>query len=98
MKIRTILLATALVASSSAAFAQAGGNNDGAAMPERSGAAMTRGVPPAGTLDDHGRRIDREPGETTGMTRGGPSGPGDEPGQRDKSRVGGEGVNDRPSD
>jgi hypothetical protein len=46
----------------------------------------------------HTAKMNATSGVTTGMARSGPSGPGIEPGARDKSRTGGEGVNDRPSD
>jgi hypothetical protein len=97
MKIRTIALAALLAVSSSAAFAQAGGNNAGATLPESSGTAVNKSGRAVGTIE-HGRMINREPRTTTGMSRQGPSGPGLEPGARDKSRPGGEGVSDRPAD
>jgi hypothetical protein len=92
MKIRTVTLATTFVLSSSLAFAQTGDTGVRPA-PERSGAPIAGpgpGGPAVGTTDPHGRN---EP-YTSGMSQ---SGPGTEPGARDKSRPGGEGVNDRPA-
>jgi hypothetical protein len=93
MQLKTNALAAALaLATSSLAFAQAGGNAaGGTAVPQTGGTAgVNSGSGPASsTIDSHGRN---EPG-TSGMSK---SGPGLEPGARDKSRPGGEGVNDRP--
>jgi hypothetical protein len=92
MQFKTIALATAFALTSSLAFAQAGGGNaaGGAAVSGSGGATMNSGGGAANsTVDTHGRN---EPG-TNGMAK---SGPGREPGARDKSRPGGEGVNDRP--
>jgi hypothetical protein len=94
MQLKTIALAAAFaLTTSSLAFAQAGGGNaaGGTAVPQSgSTAGVNSGSGPANsTIDSHGRN---EPG-TSGMSR---SGPGREPGARDKSRPGGEGVNDRP--
>jgi hypothetical protein len=94
MQLNTIALATAFaLTTSSLAFAQAGGGNaaGGTAVPQ---AGSTAGVNSGGgaansTVDSRGRN---EPG-TSGMSK---SGPGLEPGARDKSRPGGEGVSDRP--
>jgi hypothetical protein len=93
MKFRTIALATALAVSSSMAFAQAGGYDSGATVPERSGTAVDGNgvvVAPA----DRGRIV--EPGTTVGASPAAPSGPRSEPGGRDESRPGGRGVNDKP--
>jgi len=94
MKFKTSAIAIALSLSSSVAFAQAGGNDAGATVPERPATiasgdgAGARIVDPAGTIQN-----DR----TTGLApvvR--PATAGVVPGARDKSRVGGEGVSDRP--
>ena len=93
MKTRTIVLATMFALSSSMALAQAGANEAGTAVPDRSGAPIAGpgpGGPATGTTDEHGRN---EP-LTSGMSR---SSPGAYPGARDHSRTGGEGVNDRPA-
>jgi hypothetical protein len=92
MKIRITTIAAVLALSSTMALAQAGGNGGGATVPERSGAGISGpgpGGPSVGTTDSHGRN---EP-VTSGMSQ---SSPGAEPGARDRSRTGGEGVNDRP--
>jgi hypothetical protein len=89
MQLKTIALAAAFaLTTSSLAFAQADGNT---AVPQAGGTAgVNSGNGSANsTIDSHGRN---EPG-TSGMSK---SGPGLEPGARDKSRPGGEGVNDRP--
>ena len=89
MKTRMIALVTMFALSSSMALAQTGG---GAVVPDRSGAPIAGpgpGGPATGTTDEHGRN---EP-LTSGMSR---SSPGAYPGARDRSRTGGEGVNDRP--
>jgi hypothetical protein len=96
MQLKTIALATAFALTNSLAFAQAGGGNaTGAQVPETSGTAVNGSGGAVGTVDQ-GRMMNREPRATTGMSRSGPSGPGLEPGARDKSRPGGEGVSDRP--
>jgi hypothetical protein len=90
MNIRTIALATILALSSSAALAQTGTTTT--TVPDNSGAPIAGpgpGGPATGTTDEHGRN---EP-LTSGMSR---STPGAYPGARDRSRPGGEGVNDRP--
>jgi hypothetical protein len=97
MQLKTIALATAFTITSSLAFAQMGGNDSGATVPERSGTAVNGSGGSVGTVDN-GRMRDRAPGATTGMAPTAPSGPGVEPGSRDESRVGGRGVNDRPGD
>jgi|GEM_PF-6030059 len=92
MQLKTIALATAFALTSSLAFAQAGnGNATGTQVPGTSGTVKGSGGTVGTTLDTHGRN---EPG-TNGMAK---SGPGREPGARDRSRPGGEGVNDRPGD
>jgi hypothetical protein len=88
----TIALAAIFALSSSMALAQAGGTG-GPTAPTGSEAPIAGpgpGGPAVGTTDTHGRN---EPG-TSGMSR---NTPGTEPGARDKSRPGGEGVNDRPA-
>ena len=96
MKCSTIALATAIAMTSSLAFAQAGGGAaTGAAVPETSGTAVNSGGGAVGTVD-RGRIVDA-PGATTGLAPVAPSGPGREPGRRDESRPGGQGVNDRPA-
>ena len=89
---RTIILATAFVLSSSLAFAQAGGANSGAAVPERSGTAVTGTGAATNDVGTSGRQ---EMKPTTGMSNS--ATPGAEPGARDKSRPGGQGVNDKPA-
>jgi hypothetical protein len=93
MRLKPIALATAFALSSSLAFAQAGGNDTGPTVRERSGTTVNDGdtartVPPTATTP--------APAETTGKAPAAPSGPSLEPGGRDKSRVGGQGTSDRP--
>lgn len=90
MKIPTLAVATALSLTSSLALAQPATVAPGSPPPERPATvapgAAPRVVDPAGTIDE----------KTTGMApvvR--PATPGVAPGARDKSRVGGEGVNDQ---
>jgi hypothetical protein len=92
MQVKTIALAAAFAVTSSLALAQAGGNNAGATVPERSGTAVDGNGGAVRTAHD-GRMMDRERGATTGMSRDNQSGPGLEPAERDRSRPGGEGVN-----
>jgi len=89
----TFALATVFALSGSVAFAQMGGNDSGATVPERSGTALDSYGVAVGTVH-RGRTITPRAG-TTGMSRTEPSGPGAEPGERDKSRVGGQGVHSR---
>ena len=89
MKVRTITIAVALTLTSSLAVAQTS-VTPGAAVPERPATAVPGAAPrivdPAGTV---------EADKTTGLAPIRPATPGLVPGARDKSRVGGEGVNDR---
>lgn len=95
MKISTITLAATLMLTSSLALAQAGSASSDATVPARPAVAVpadgagARVVDPAGTIQNE---------RTTGLA---PvvrlATPGVAPGARDKSRVGGEGVSDRPA-
>lgn len=90
MKARTFALASIFALSSSVALAQTGTTTT--TVPQSSGAPIAGpgpGGPATGTTDEHGRN---EP-LTSGMSQ---SSPGAYPGARDRSRPGGEGVNDRP--
>jgi hypothetical protein len=69
MQMRTIVLAAALTVSATAAFAQAGGNNAGATVPEKSGSAVNGGAGAVGTVDNG--QTTRE--GTIGMSPAGPS-------------------------
>jgi hypothetical protein len=92
MKTRIVVLAAMFVLSSSMAFAQTAGGDAVVVAPDRSDAPIAGpgpGGPATGTTDEHGRN---EP-LTSGMSQ---STPGAYPGARDRSRTGGEGVNDRP--
>lgn len=99
MQLKTLALASALALSSSMAFAQAGGNDAGATMPENSGTAVNGNGAAVGTVNN-GRMMNREPGTTTGMSRPAPniphSGPNDAPGGMDHSKVGGESTARNP--
>lgn len=90
MKIRIIALATTFVLSSSMAFAQTGtvtpAPGSGTAVTDDD--ARPTVVDPAGTLNAD---------KTTGANIARPATPGVAPGARDKSRTGGQGVNDRPA-
>jgi hypothetical protein len=87
MKILALAAAAALALTSSLAFAQTGTTELGA--PEGSHSARpARIADPAGTI-----QADKTIGEAPSR----PATPGVVPGSRDKSRVGGEGVNDRPA-
>jgi hypothetical protein len=92
MQIRTIALASIFALSTSMALAQAD-REAGTTAVAPDPAAPIRGPgpggPATGTTDEHGRN---EP-LTSGMSQ---STPGAYPGARDRSRPGGEGVNDRP--
>jgi hypothetical protein len=92
MNTRTIALSAMFVLSTPMALAQTAGSDAVVVAPDRSGAPVAGpgpGGPATGTTDEHGRN---EP-LTSGMSR---STPGAYPGARDRSRTGGEGVNDRP--
>ena len=93
MRRSIIAIATLVALSGSMASAQMGGNEAGATVPERSGTAVDGRGAATGTFDS-GRTVAPGAG-TTGMSRTAPSGPGLEPGERDKSRVGGQGVHSR---
>jgi hypothetical protein len=95
MHLKTFALATALALSSSLAFAQAGGNDAGATVSERSGTAVNGGGGAVGTVHN-GRTMNRAPGTTTGMSRGSTSGPSAYPGGPDRSRIGGQSPSRNP--
>jgi len=105
MQLKTIALATAFALTSSLAFAQAGGNDAGATVPERSGTAVDGNGAAVGTVNN-GAKMNRAPGATTGMGRDDElapapyphSGPSAYPGGPDHSRVGGEGTARNPGD
>lgn len=91
MKIQTIAVAAILSLTSSLAIAQTSLDSR-TAVPQRPAAvAPSDGAPsadPAGTL---------EADKTVGEAPSRPATPGVVPGARDKSRVGGEGVSDKPA-
>ncbi len=93
MKIRTIAVTTALMLTSSLAFAQTS-VDPGATVPQLPATAVpgdgagVRTVDPAGTIQSD---------KTIGEAPARPATPGVVPGARDKSRVGGQGVHDRPA-
>ena len=97
MKFKTLALASALALSSSMAFAQAGGNDAGATVPETSGTAVNGNGGAVGTVNN-GRMMNREPGTTTGMSAPAypHSGPNNTPGGIDHSKVGGESTARNP--
>src|SRR5258708_39568706 len=96
MELKGVALAAALALKSSLAFAQAGGNDAGAAIPENSGTAVNGGGGPVGTVQN-GRVIGRAPGTTTGMSRSNNgSDPSAHPGGPDRSRVGGQSPSRNP--
>ena len=84
MQLKTIVLATAFALTSSFAFAQAGGNNAGPQVPERSGPAVNGSSGAVRTAPSD--TMNRAPGTTTGMERGNASGPSARPGGPDESR------------
>jgi hypothetical protein len=98
MQFKTLALASALALSSSMAFAQAGGNDAGATVPETSGTAVDSHGAAVGTVD-RGRMMNRTPGTTTGMSQPANiphSGPNNTPGGIDHSKVGGESTARNP--
>ena len=96
MHLKTAALAAALALTSSLAFAQAGGNDAGATIPENSGTAVNGGAAAVGTAQN-GRVIGCALGTTTGMSRGNNgSGPSAHPGGPDRSRVGGQSPSRNP--
>jgi hypothetical protein len=96
--LKTFALATALTLSSSLAFAQAGGNDAGATVRERSGTAVNGEGGAVGTVDNGRIRERAAPEATTGMAPAGPSGPRLDGGGIDESRPGGEGVSRKAPD
>jgi hypothetical protein len=90
MKIQTIALAIALSATSSMVLAQLTGNGAGLSGPAGTGAA-------AGSGETAGTMGSPSADKTTGMSSSRQATPGLEPGARDKSRPGGNGVNNRPA-
>lgn len=90
--LKTLALATALALTSSLAFAQAGGNDARATIPENSSTAVNGGGRAVGTVQNS-----RAPGTTTGMSRSNNgSGPSAHPGGPDRSRVGGQSPSRNP--
>lgn len=90
MQLKTIALAATLALTTSSLALAQNATGGTAVPPTGARAGVNSGSGPANsTIDSHGRN---EPG-TSGLSK---SGPGREPGARDKSRPGGEGVNDRP--
>ena len=66
--LKTLALATAVALTRSLAFAQAGGNDAGAKIPENSGTAANGGGRAIRTVQN-GRTLSRAPGTMTGMSR-----------------------------
>ena len=66
--LKTLALATAVALTRSLAFAQAGGNDAGAKIPENSGTAANGGGRAVRTVQN-GRTLSRAPGTMTGMSR-----------------------------
>lgn len=90
MKIQTIAVAAALTLTNSLAIAQTSVDS-GAAVRQRPvtvPGARAPSADPAGTI---------EADKTVGEAPSRPATPGVVPGARDKSRVGGEGVSDKPA-
>jgi hypothetical protein len=96
MKLKTITLAAAFALSSTFAFAQAGGSDSGAEVPNGSGAVVN---PNSGAIlgtTRNGATINREPGTTTGMSRDEMAPQGMKPGSIDESKPGGQSTARKP--
>jgi hypothetical protein len=98
MKLKTIALATAFALSSTFAFAQAGGSDSGAEVPNASGAVVNpnSGAVVGTTTSRNGTMMNGEPGTTTGMSRDEIVPQGMKPGSIDESKPGGQSTARKP--